>query len=153
MIDMDKFFISIALVQKSVAGKTFWLLREQDELLRFIVGNRLEKESFRETVIREVAWQLNLDRRRDMLVSNMSQLSIEFDEQLPDSSGQRHVALAFYNVHLNRQKVIDVVDAENSNHWVTASEICLGRSDDGRQIDSEIVGWINKYEIVKPWQI
>ena len=120
-------------------------------MLEFIVGCRLERENFRETVIREVAWQLNLDRRRDMLVSNMSQLSIEFEEPTVDSF--RHVALAFYNVHLSKKKVIESVDRDQASQWVTAAEICGGQTSGGQLIHPEVVGWINKYEVVRPWQV
>lgn len=149
---MEKHFISIALVQKTIEEKTQWLLLANGEQLQFIVGKRLEKESFRETVIREVAWQLNLNRQRDVLVSNMSQRSVEFEEVHPNF-GERHVALAFYNAHLNRRSVIDVVDADERVVWVTAAEICTGRSSDGRTIQPEVVAWINKYEIIHPWQL
>lgn len=148
---MNKHFVSIALVQKTVNGQTSWLLLDQNGHLQFIVGERLERESFRETVIREVAWQLNLNRRRDMLVSNMSQLSVEFEES--DSDGlDRHVAIAFYNVHLNKQSAIEIVNSNPSVVWVSAAEICAGQTGKGRTIHPEVVGWINRYEVVRPWQ-
>lgn len=148
---MKSVIVSIALIQKRDAGRTRWLLLEKNDELQFIVSDCLESESFREAAIREVAWQLNLDRRRDILVANMSQLSIDFKE--PTSFGcNRYVALAFYNVHVHKQRVVDLLSAKKSVVWVSAAELCAGICDKGRRIHPEIVGWINKYEVVRPWQ-
>jgi len=150
---MEKTFLSIGLVQTTHNGRTRWLLDERQESLRFIVGQRLEKESFRETVIREVAWQLDLDRNKDFIVSSMAQISVEFVEAKPHEFYEEHIALAFYNVYLSKRSVITRLDDDPSKTWVSAAEICAGAASSGRRIQSDVVGWINKYEIVRPWQV
>lgn len=150
---MDELFQSIALVQKFECNRTKMLLRWQAKLncWEFIVADRLDRESFRESVTREVAWQLNLNRKTDFLVSNMAQLSMEYVETFTDDS-QRHVSVAFYNVHLFRKSARDSISGDASNHWISASEVCQGVTNEGQTIDPRVVSWINKWSVVQPWQ-
>jgi hypothetical protein len=150
---MDTFFQSVALVQQSVEEKNRLLLKWQTNgnYWAFIVAERLNQESFRESVTREVAWQLNLNRQSDFLVSNMAQLSMEFVETMPDES-QRHVAVAFYNVHIYRSQVLDCLGQDPSCRWMSAAEVCLGKTLQGQVIHPSIVNWINKWSVVQPWQ-
>ena len=150
---MDRLFRSIALVQRPERNRIKLLLRWQGSLnwWEFIVADRLNKESFRESVTREVAWQLNLDRRSDFLVSNMAQLSTEYIETQPDDT-QRHIAIAFYNVHLFKQSAVESITRDPGNAWISAAEVCKGKSTDGQTIDPRVVSWINKYGVVQPWQ-
>ncbi len=150
---MDKLFQSVALVQHSESTQIQMLLRWQANRNRweFIVGDRLNKESFRESVTREVAWQLNLNRKSDFLVSSMAQLSIEYVETRPDES-QQHIAVSFYNVHIYRRVVLDLLAQDPSNRWLSTAEICEGKTTDGQTIHPRIVAWINKWTVVQPWQ-
>lgn len=150
---MDKLFQSIALVKRHEGEKARLLLkwRADSNCWAFIVADRLDRESFRESVIREVAWQLNLSRQSGFLVSSMAQLSMEFVESRPDDS-QRHVAVAFYNVHLYRKSSLESVASDSANRWVSAAEVCGGKTNDGHVIDPRVVNWINKWGVVQHWQ-
>ena len=153
-IILDKLFRSIALIQELGDGPTKWLLRWEPKLnqWRFIVGERLNKESFRETIQREVAWQLDLDAKTDFLVSNMAQLSMEYVDSHPENELEQHVAVSFYQVHIYRRPVLEKLNAEHMNRWVSATEICEGQTADQHCIDPTVVQWINKWQIVQPWQ-
>ena len=150
---MHKLFQSVALVLRTDEKQTHMLLRRQPEphQWNFIVGERLNRESFRESVTREVAWQLNLNRKSDFLVSSMAQLSMEYVETTPEGS-QQHIAVAFYNVHIYRRTVLETLFADESNRWVSAAETCQGKTIDGQIIDPQVVHWINKWSVVQPWQ-
>ena len=154
---MEKSFLAVALVQNMHNGRTRWLLNqssgESKRELNFIVGERLEQESFRESVTREVAWQLGLDRNRDFIVSNMAQLSVEFVEIDSEAGQERHIALAFYSVHVGKRNILDAIDEVPSTTWVSAAKICAGVTSEGKPIQSDVVEWINKYEVVRPWQV
>ena len=60
--------LSVRRSRKTYSEKLKWLA----------IGESLEDESFLETTIREVAWSLRLDRKRDFPVSNMAQMNLEF---------------------------------------------------------------------------
>jgi len=150
---MNKLFQSVAFVLQRDETHTQMLLRRQQNpnQWNFIVGERLNKESFRESVTREVAWQLNLNRKSDFLVSNMAQLSMEYYETNQDGS-QQHIAVAFYNVHVYRRKLLETLSEDDSNRWVSAAEVCEGQTVDGQLIDPRVVNLINKWNVVQPWQ-
>jgi hypothetical protein len=150
---MNKLFQSVALVQQSEGDRNKMLLRwkAESDWWEFIVADRLNKESFRESVTREVAWQLDLNRKTDFLVSNMAQLSMEYVETQPDNT-QQHVAVAFYNVHLFRRTAVESISSDSTNRWMSASEVCQGETDEGQTIDPRVVSWINKRSVVQPWQ-
>ena len=151
---MEQHFRSIALVQEVGDGPTRWLLRWQPKSnqWQFIVGERLNKESFRETVQREVGWQLNLDPKSDFLVSNMAQLSMEYVDTQMEDEFEQHVAVSFYQVHIYRRHALDQVNADSNNRWVSAAEICAGETSDHQPIHPRVVEWINRWHIVQPWQ-
>ena len=150
---MDKLFQSVALVQQFEDDKNKLLLKWQasQNCWMFIVADRLNKESFRESVTREVAWQLNLKRESDFLVSNMAQLSMEYVETMSDGSS-RHIAVAFFNVHIYRRNLLESLNQDPTCRWMTAAEVCRGVTTDGQTIHPRIVSWINKWSVVQPWQ-
>lgn len=150
---MEKIFQSVALVQKPEGDKSRLLLRwsANQNYWMFVVADRLNRESFRESVAREVAWQLNLKRQSDFLVSNMAQLSMEYVETMPNED-QRHVAIAFYNVHIYRRNVLESLTQDTSSRWVSAMDVCRGRTTDEQTIHPRIVDWINKWSVVQPWE-
>ena len=61
--------LSIALVRNPRDDMVRWLAtwNESKKVFDFIIGQRLQNESFRETVTRETAWALNLDRSKDFI--------------------------------------------------------------------------------------
>lgn len=150
---MNKIFQSVALIQHNEGDQNKMLLRWQETRDRweFIVAERLKKESFRESITCEVAWQLDLNRKSDFLVSNMAQLSMEYVETLPNDTTQ-HVAVAFYNVHIYRRTVLQSLSEDPSNRWLSAAEVCRGQTADGQHIHPRVVAWINKWSVVQPWQ-
>ena len=151
---LDQHFRSIALIQQVGDGPAKWLLRWEPKWKqwRFVIGERLNKESFRETIQREAGWQLNLDPKSDFLVSNMAQLSMEYVDTDTETNEEQHVAVAFYLVHIYRRKALDQVNAHAANRWVSAAEICDGKTEDGQLIHPQVVEWINKWQIIQPWQ-
>lgn len=130
-----KAFQSVALVQQSEGDKNKMLLRWQtnQNCWEFILADRLNNESFRESVTREVAWQLSLNRKSGFLVSNMAQLSMEYVETMPDES-QHHIAVAFYNVHIYRQPILKLLTQDPSNRWMSAAEDAKGNPLTVRQL-------------------
>ncbi len=150
---MEKLFQSVALVMHSEGDKSKLLLRWQEDhdCWMFVVADRLNKESFRESVTREVAWQLDLNRETDFLVSSMAQLSMEYFDKT-NAETQTHVAVAFYCVHIYRRKVLESLTTDPANRWMSAMEVCQGKTANGQSIHPHIVDWINKWSVVQPWQ-
>ena len=150
---MQKYFRSIAMIRRHRDERVEWLglwspTRSQWE---FIVGERLEHESFRETILREVSWRLGLDRDRDLLVSNMSRLNTEYVGCVPGENAEKHIALAFYAVDVYRASAIETIFQTTKCDWLTSKEVCDGMRADRSLIDPIISAWINRWEIIQPW--
>lgn len=151
---MEKVFRSVALIQKIEEEKSLFLVKANAERnqLEFVIGERLEKESFREAVTREVSWQLDLERKRDFIVSNMAQLSMEYTGTLPGAVTESQIAVAFYLVHLYGNSARSKFIESTTTQWITAAEICQGYTSSGGEIDPIAVYWINRWGILQAWQ-
>ncbi len=151
---MKQNFHSVALFKKISDDSASYLLHRptNDDPWQFIVGDRLSRESFRETAIREVAWQLKLDRHKDFIVSAMAQLSMESIDTIDCSGTQEHLAVAFYPVHVYRDEVFQLLEANPRLRWVSPAEICAGKTRDGEPIEPRVVAWIKKWDVLPAWQ-
>lgn len=151
---MENVCLSVALIRKTYNQRLRWLARfnQSTKQLEFVIGERLEEESFRETIVREVAWELMLDRQRDFLVSNMAQMNLEFTDRTPGCFEQRHVVVAFYNVEVYRKDIVTKLRNDSLNFWVTSDEICNGVSQCGRKFDPLVPYLINRSSVIQYWE-
>ena len=151
---MENVCLSVALIRKTYNQSLRWLARfnQSTKQLEFVIGERLEEESFRETIIREVAWELMLDRRRDFLVSNMAQMNLEFIDRMPGDFDKNHVVVSFYNVEVYRKDIVTKLEEDSRNFWVTSEEICNGVSRCGRQFDPLVPYLVNRSSVIQYWE-
>lgn len=151
---MEKLHLAVALVRNQTKDGVRWLARWNDsrQHLEFILGERLEGERFRETIVREVAWELGLDREQDMLVSNMAQLNMQFVDRLPRGYSAADVTVAFYNVLPYGQSALDQITEDEFNFWVTSEEICAGVSNSGRPFDPMVTYLVDRSEVIQSWE-
>jgi hypothetical protein len=145
---------AIALIRKPADHGTVWLARwnPRAEHYDFIMAEPLEHESFRECIDREVGWVLGLDRQRDYLVANMARLNLEFDARLPGHPVETCVNVAFYVVDLYRQPAWQRVDADRQNCWLSAKEICSGRTERGQLVNPALAFLIQRSQVIQPWE-
>ncbi|MFT7634167.1 MAG: hypothetical protein ACI87E_005226 [Mariniblastus sp.] len=151
---MEHVSLSVALIRKTYNQSLRWLARlnPTSKKLGFVIGERLNMESFRETTIREVAWELLLDRQRDFLVSNMAQLNLEFVDRMPGHYDKSRVVVSFYNVEVYRKEVVEALESDRANFWVTSEEICNGVTRDGRRFDPLVPYLINRSSVIQYWE-
>ena len=151
---MDNVCLSVALIRKTYNQSLRWLARfnPSTKQLGFVIGERLDKESFRETTIREVAWELQLDRQRDFLVSNMAQLNLEFIDRIPGHYEKSHVTVSFYNVEVYRKEVVARLESDQANFWVSSEEICNGVTRGGRRFNPLVPYLINRSNVIQHWE-
>ncbi len=151
---MESVCLSVALIRKTYNQSLRWLARfnPATKQLGFVIGERLGQESFRETTIREVAWELELDRQRDFLVSNMAQLNLEFIDRIPGHYEKSRVAVSFYNVEVYRKEVVTALESDRANFWVTSEEICNGATRGGRRFDPLVPYLVNRSNVIQYWE-
>lgn len=129
---MNTLEIGVALIRR-IEQEIQWLgiHNQTKHQIDFVIAHRLEKESWRDSVTREVAWQLDLDRNRDIVVSNMAQLNVEFEAALPGETDSTQIACAFYNVQLYRKAAREKISADENYLWLSCDEILAGQTEAG----------------------
>lgn len=146
-------FHSYALVRKIEDESIRWLtLRTGSGEIDLIHGQRLAKESFRETATREVAGQLGLNPDSDFLVSTMATLNLEYEGVLPGYCQPQHIAVAFFPVDVYRSAVLQRLDNEPRCVWLSSAEVCRGVAPGGELLSPIALQLINRFEIVQAWQ-
>ncbi|MGI9519462.1 MAG: hypothetical protein ACR2NP_20590 [Pirellulaceae bacterium] len=153
MTELQKWFRSVALIRRIQDDRHLWLARADvpDTPLTFITAQRLERESFRESIRREVAWELQLDSRRDFLVSNVAQLNLEFVARLPDDIVDSHIAVAFFLVDLYGKPALQAVQDDPQNIWLSSREVCDGKTDSGVTLDPRLTFLLDRAGVINPW--
>ena len=126
--------------------------KESRQQIDFIMTDAIDAESVRTAVAREVSWVLDIDRDRDLLVSNMAQLNIQFEGVMPGTTERCQVTAAFYNVNFYRSAAIERISASDDFVWLSSHEICSGRSDEGIEIDPVFL-WLNRQaNVIQSWE-
>jgi len=150
---MDKLEIGVALIRK-IDQRIRWLgiLNSATQQIDFVIADRLEKESLRESISREVTWKIDIDRKRDIVVSNMAQLNIDFETDLPGRSEPTNIVCAFYNVELYRKSAVAQVDQDENLIWLTSNEICDGVTKDGIKLNPLIVLLNERAKVIQHWE-
>ncbi len=152
--NLNRINLSISLVRKLTADGFRWLAfwNADREYYDFVIGQRLDDEPFRETTLRETAWELGLDRTRDFLVSNMAQANLAFQGYLPGIKEKVDVTVAFYNVEIYREDALFQVNEDSRNTWLTSQEICSGQTDEFQPINPLLTFLIHKSQAVQHWE-
>ena len=150
---MDKVELGVALIRKT-ERQVKWLGRFNiaRQQIEFITGQRLANESLRETVSREVAWELDIDRRKDFVVSSMAQLNINFETQLPGQVETTQLAAAFYNVEFYRTAALEKTNGNDDTVWLTSAEICNGVTEAGLVLDPLFVSLNKEAKVIQHWE-
>lgn len=151
---MEKWFQSIALIPRDHEGKNRWLARSQrhqPKVLNFISAPRLGTESFRETIRRETAWTLNLDPKKDLLVSSMAQLNLEFVATFPNEIHPSHIGVSFFMVQIYGKAALQQVEADSANRWLSSREVCEGPLPKGEKLDPRLSFLLKRAKVINAW--
>lgn len=120
---------AMALFRRWYGEESRWLVLrdEQSGGYRLIEAERLEEESFRESVDRELAWQLHLRRGKDYLISSVPRL--HFPINLTETSAcsgkeeRRQEVVEFYLVELYGSDAVTTLESQSHVEWWPASRI------------------------------
>jgi hypothetical protein len=145
--DIGLFVGSIAMIRRFEDEKVLWLTRWHHtcQRLRLIRAPRLEHESWRECLDREIAWALQLRRGRDYIISRVPRL--HFDTILEQPHNCRYVT-EFYVVDLYGRNGRTQACQDELNCWLSSDALLSGTSPDGRRIDEVDVELLNRSRIL-----
>ncbi len=150
---MQKIEVGLALIRERGDEGSMWLTQvgHNQPMISFISGNRLEQESFRETVAREVAWQLDLDRNREFLVANMAQIDLEFEGAVPGQHEPMRLHVAFYSVDLYRRVARNRIADRQDLVWVPSSTLCQAERFGEWLINPFHQSLIQRSKVIESW--
>ncbi len=150
---METIQLGLALIRERGDSGSRWLTQFQrcQNMLSLICGQRLENESFRETVTREVAWQLDLLRDREFLVANMAQLNFEFEGTLPGQQDLVRLVVAFYSVDLYRRMSRERIAQRDDLLWVPSEVLCHQAKYRGHLVNPFHQTLINRCKVIESW--
>jgi len=130
---MESFVGSIGLLRDQSSLPVRWLLRKRSRL-KSIQAERLEGDSYRDCIQREVAWTLNLHRDQDCLVSSHSRLHLSQAIFVPDESQEVWFEVEFFVVELFTEAARQTVANPPDVVWLTGEEVHAGQSKTGLPI-------------------
>lgn len=119
---------AIALLRGHIENESRWLVVYDTtvEQHRLVEAIRLEDESFRESIDREVAWQLNLRRGKDYIVSSVPRLHLEIPIEIThgcsDGVDQRIDVVEFYLVELYGKQARATIENDPNVKWWKAEQ-------------------------------
>lgn len=150
---MQKIELGLALIRERADEGSMWLTQasRNQPMLSFVSGNRLEGESFRETISREVAWQLDLERNREFLVANMAQIDLEFEGEIPGQPNPTRLHVAFYSVDLYRSAARKRIAQREDLVWVPSNVLCEADRFGGWLINPFHQSLIQRSKVIESW--
>lgn len=152
MLMFDK---GVALVRQMTEAGPLWLVRfnPTTQCSEFIEAGRLEQETYRDALYREIDWQLGFDRKKDYVMSSVPRLHLEISP-----CGRIHPPKTFhpetnnfgrlelYAIEVYRSAALATLAADPLNCWTRPVEIYSGVDGEGRALRADQFQWIEQSE-------
>lgn len=146
---MSSFVGSVGMIRHPEQGERLWLViwdAEQGHF-DFVIAEKLENDSFREALQREVAWILPLDRKRDFIISQMARLHLESVLSI-GGKDPTYFIVELFVVELYGKQALENVERDDQTRWLAASEILGGKTSDGHPVSPRLVTLLQKADVL-----
>ena len=103
-----------------------YVAMRSDDGIDLIRADRLEGETYRESLLREIGWRLDLDPKRDVVCSGVPRAHL--NSRLCGKGGgePKWYVCQFYVAHLYGKRWRDKLDARDDLAWLTGDELMTG---------------------------
>ena len=153
--DVRQFIAAIAMIRRDRdAGGTEWLAmwNAGRDCYQFVEARKLEDETFRQSLLREIAWATGLRTGKDYIVAGGPRAHLQFAEAERCDAEPVWFIVEFYLVELMGRRHRVVLDGHDDVAWLTAEEIQSGTARDGRPLCPRLRSLIQQADILQPWQ-
>jgi hypothetical protein len=149
---MRRYFRSLALIPRVNEERSSWFCQwnQVDGWFDFVTGERLDNESFRDCIDREVSNTLGLGPK-DYLVANMAQLNLEFAAVLPGEAEASHVSVAFFIVNPYGKTSRQMLESHPGGRWLTGGELLEGKTTDGIPVSPVVTYLLKRADVIPSW--
>ncbi len=147
-MNMNHFTGSIALLRHPQQLENLWLAHwdARRQHFDFVTAERLDDESFRECLDREIAWVLDIRRGKDYIISSQARLHldipVESDDVVTFYVGE------FYIADLYGKAGRAMIEHNKELRWLTSDEVLSGQASDGAPVNPELVALLNKADVI-----
>lgn len=153
--DLKQFIAAIALIRRDRSdGRTEWLAlwNAGRDCYQFVEAYKLDDETFRQSLLREIAWATGLRTGKDFVVAGGCRAHLQFAEV--DRCGGEPVwfIVEFFLVELMGRSHRQVLDEQDGVAWLTAEDVQRGTAPDSRPLCSRLRSLLKQADILQPWQ-
>ncbi|HBN77613.1 MAG TPA: hypothetical protein DD473_17740 [Planctomycetaceae bacterium] len=148
-----QFIGSVAMMRHPEEGEKRWMTLWNSKRKQFemVTALRLENDTYRECLDRELAWKLDLQRGKEYLISSMARLHIEQELILPGDEKPTLYVIEFYVADPYGKQSFNKLEERKDIHWLTTHEILAGYGPEDRSVDPRLVYLLNKFELISPY--
>lgn len=145
---MNHFTGSIALLRHPEQLENLWLAHWDSRLQHFdfVTAERLDDESFRESLDREIAWVLDLRRGKDYLISSQARLHLDVPVEATDD--EAFFVVEFYIATLYGKASRGMVELNKNVKWLTSDEVLSGQTSEGSPVNPSLVDLLNRADVI-----
>lgn len=132
---MRRSIASLALLARRRADETEYLAQWNADwsAFHFIGGHKLDDESFRECLVREIGEELGLSPEGFSIGADPT-AHLEFVAISRRAGAETDYTIELFEVELHAAPVSDEIERRPENAWLSQSEIAAGATRDGRAI-------------------
>lgn len=150
---------SIALFRHPEQPEKLWLAvwDSHADHFDFVTAERLERESWRECLDREIAWTLHLRRGKDYIISSMARLHLDLAASPGSTESSslsitpeqpRYSAVEFYAVDLYGKSGEATLANNERLQWLSSEEVLSGRTANGRLVSPSLVSLLKQADVI-----
>lgn len=153
--ETKQFIGAIALVRRDrVNGGDEWLAlwNAGRGCYQFVEAHRLEDETYRQSLLREIAWTTGLRTGKDFLVSGGPRAHLQFAETESCSAEPVWFIVEFFLVELMGRNHRHLLDENHELAWVTTEDIRAGRAGDGRPLCPRLLSLLKQADILVSYE-
>lgn len=145
---MNHFTGSIALLRHPEHLEDQWLTYWDvgRKYYDFVTAERLDDESFRECLDREIAWVLDIRRGKDYIIS--SQARLHLDIPIESETDDTFFVVEFYIADLFGKSGRASVELNKQLRWLNSDEVLSGQTSDGVPVNPSLVELLNKADVI-----
>ena len=121
----DAFVGAFALLMRGEGPDQYAAIRD-GETIDLIRAPRLEGETYRDSLLREVAWRLDLDAKRDLVTSGVPRAHLNSRLCGKGSGEPKWYICEFFVVRLFGKRWPDVLNNRDDIVWLTGAQIMEG---------------------------
>ena len=111
-----------------------------------MTAERLDDESFRECLDREIAWVLDLRRGKDYIVSSQARLHLDVPVEAADD--ETFFVVEFYIADLYGKASRGMVELNRDVSWLTSDEVLSGQTSKGVPVNPSLVELLNRADVI-----